>query len=479
MAKYEGRLFINGELVPAVAGETFPLKNPATDEYIADVSIARLEDVDKAVAAAEKAQPAWANTPAHIRARIFRKFADLIHENSTKLQELDSVAMGKPLTAAKSDVEDARNISNYFCGLMELAGGQASTNSADHLNLMIRQPFGVVAAIIPWNFPLNIFCHEIVPACGAGNAMILKSSEKAPLSAPFLAQLALQAGVPPGIVQVISGAGETGALLSSHMKIRKISFTGSTNTGRRVMEAAAKSNLKDVALELGGKSPLVVFADADLAHAAQMLIKSFTFNSGQVCTASTRAYIEKSAAAEFKTLLVDGVTNLKQGPPMQYDIDLGPQADSVQADKISQFLDIGENDGKILVGGKRATDVGTNFIQPTIFTDIQVKSDINMLEVFGPVLVLHEFENEEEVIKRANDTEYGLYASVFSKDIRKALRVARALEAGSVAVNVASPYGAYELPFGGFKGSGIGRQKGSNAVDAWLQEKAIFIQHNW
>ncbi|CAM1503524.1 Fc.00g011150.m01.CDS01 [Cosmosporella sp. VM-42] len=429
MTKYEGRLFINGELVPVISGQTFP--NAATNEVIADVSLAQEEDVDKAVAAAQKAQPVWAATPAYIRARILRKFADLVHKNAERLGELDSVAMGKPMSVAKGDVEEARNITNYFSGLIELADGQAS------------------------------FCHEVSPACGAGNAMILKMSEKAPLSGVLLEQLCLEAGFPPGIVQVVSGAGETGALLSSHMKIRKISFTGSTNAGRSVMQAAAKSNLKDVALELGGKSPLVVFADADLVHAARMAIQSFTFiivvDSGQVCTASTRVYIEKCAAAEFRQLMAEGVKKLKQGPPSEDSTDLGPQADSTRAANISRFLQIRKSDGRVLVGGEPAIGIGANFIQPTIFTGVEDKSDINQLEVFGPVLVLHEFEGEESVTTRGNDSEYRLYASVFSNNINKALRVAKALEAGSVAVNVASPYGAYELPFGGFKASGIGR----------------------
>ncbi|KIW51484.1 hypothetical protein, variant [Exophiala xenobiotica] len=385
--------------------------------------------------------------------------------------------MGKPVALAEGDVEEGRNITNYFSGLIELADGQTSVNSPDHLNMMIRQPYGVVAAIIPWNFPAMLFCHEIAPACGAGNAMILKTSEKAPLSGIFLAQLCLEAGFPPGIVNVISGAGDTGALLSSHMKIRKISFTGSTNAGRAVMQAAAQSNLKDVALELGGKSPLVVFADADLDHAAQMSLRSFTFNSGQTCTASTRLYVEKVVASKFKQLLVDGVKRLAQGPPAQKTTDLGPQADSTQASSISRFLETAKSEGQVLVGGERATDVGDNFIQPTIFTGLKDSSNINQLEVFGPVLVLHEFSDEEEVIQRANDTEYGLYASVFSTNINKALRVARALEAGSVGVNETSPYGAYELPFGGFKASGIGRQKGSDAVRSWTQEKTVYIHH--
>ncbi|KAM0554875.1 hypothetical protein ACHAPJ_006610 [Fusarium lateritium] len=479
MPTYEGRLFVNGELKLAISGETFPLHSPVDNSLIANVSRASQKDVDLAVTAAEKAQPAWAATPAKERARALRKLAELMDENRHKIAELDSVAMGKPMKGALADVDEARDFTFYMAGLAEAVVGQTSTNSPAHVNIVLREPFGVVASIIPWNFPTNIWSHEICPAVGAGNAMILKGSEKAPLSSIFLAQLCHQAGFPPGIVQTVNGAGDTGALLSSHMRIRKISFTGSTNAGRAIMTAAAKSNVKDVGLELGGKSPLVVFADADLEHAARMAAFSFTFNSGQVCTASTRLYIEKSAAQEFKKLLVKAVGEFNLGDPSKEDTDLGPQADAVQSSNVRKFLDIGNKQGKALVGGKAALDIGANYISPTIFTDLGPNSDVNKLEVFGPVLALHEFDGEQEAISCANDTEYGLYATVFSNNLSKALRVARALQAGTVGVNVASPYGAYELPFGGFKSSGIGRQKGNRAVEAWTQEKTVYLQQEW
>ncbi|KIY01115.1 uncharacterized protein Z520_02667 [Fonsecaea multimorphosa CBS 102226] len=476
-SKYEGRLFIGGSLVSGMSGRTFPLKNPATNETIAEITVAEQQDVDKAVEAAAKAQPVWAATPAYQRGRILRKFADLVYQNREKIQKLDSLAMGKPLSSAKGELEEACNITNYFAGLVELADGQTSTNNNEHLNLTIRQPFGVVAAIIPWNFPALLFCHEIVPACGAGNAMILKTSEKAPLSGVFLGQLCHEAGIPPGVVNVISGAGETGALLSSHMQIRRISFTGSTRAGRAVMEAAAKSNIKDVALELGGKSPLIVFADASLDRAVECAVHSFTSNAGQTCTASTRLYVERTVASEFKQMMVDRIKKLNQGPPSATATDVGPQADSAQTAAIARFLEMGKAEGQILVGGKLASEIGDNFVQPTVVTGVGDDSEINREEVFGPVLVLHEFDNEDDVIRRANDSDYGLYASLFTTKINRALRVAKALEAGSVGVNVSSPYGAYELPFGGFKASGIGRQKGSDAVKAWTQEKTVYIHH--
>ncbi|KAK5679653.1 hypothetical protein LTR17_027585 [Elasticomyces elasticus] len=397
-------------------------------------------------------------------------------ENATKLAELDAVCMGKPTSIHRGEVQTACDITNFFAGQVEQAYGQSSLNAPHHINISLRQPYGVVAAIVPWNFPAMIWCHEVPPACGAGNAIILKTSEKSPLSGLFLARLALEAGFPPGIVNVVSGAGATGELLSTHMKIRKISFTGSVRAGRAVMQAAARSNLKSVCLELGGKSPMVVFGDADLESAAKLATTSITYNSGQVCTASSRLYIQKGAAAEFKKIIVARFKALKLGSPTTSGTDLGPQADAGQAKTIAGYLDIGKQDGSILTGGKKSAQ-GDNFIEPTIFTGISDDSRINVEEVFGPVLVLHEFDTEEEVIARANDTDYGLYASVFSSNLDTALRVARALEAGNVGVNCTSPFDSYELPFGGYKSSGVGRSKGANAVLSWLEEKSVYIRH--
>ncbi|KAJ3528856.1 hypothetical protein NM208_g10015 [Fusarium decemcellulare] len=461
MSKYESRFFINGELVSPVQAKTFPLSNPATGDALGDIPIAQKDDINNAVAAAEKAQLEWAKVPARRRSAIVRQFAAIMDKNKHRLSELDAVCMGKPLHGGLEDIQEAVDISNYFAGLVEIAGGETSLNSPDSLCVSMRQPFGVVASIIPWNFPSMIWCHDVIPAAGAGNAVILKTSEKSPLSGVLLAQLAFEAGFPAGVINVVSGPGETGALLSAHMKIRRISFTGSARAGRAIMEAAARSNLKAVSLELGGKSPLIVFDDADLEKTSAAAVASITTNSGQICTASSRV---AWGAFDLET-------------HWQSETQMGPQADRKQADAVASFLEVGGQDGTALVGGKRATDQGENYIQPTIFTNLSDQSKLNVEEIFGPVQVLHEFETEEEAVRRANDTEYGLYASVFTKDINRALRVARALEAGNVGVNTTSPDGAYELPFGGFKGSGIGRQKGSNSVLDWTEVKSVYIKH--
>lgn len=476
MGKYETRHFIDGKFVNGESGKTFDVTNPFDGKVIATVPAASEQDISAAVEAATRAQPAWAALAASRRASVLRRFAVLMAENASKLAELDAVCMGKPVSAHRGEVETACDITNFFAGQVEQAYGQSSLNAPNHLNISLRQPFGVVAAIIPWNFPTMIWCHEVPPACGAGNAIILKTSEKSPLSGLLLSQIAFEAGFPPGIVNVLSGTGSTGELLSSHMKIRRISFTGSVRAGRAVMQAAARSNLKSVSLELGGKSPLIVFADADLESAAELATTSITYNSGQVCTASSRVYVQKGAAGAFKKLLVARFEALKLGSPTSTDTDLGPQADATQARKIARYLEIGKQDGNVLTGGEKS-HIGANYIEPTVFAGIPDDSRINVEEVFGPVLVLHEFDTEEEAVARANDTDYGLYASVFSSNIDTALRVARALDAGNVGVNCTSPFDSYELPFGGYKASGIGRSKGSNAVLSWLEEKSVYIRH--
>ncbi|KAE8401870.1 Aldehyde/histidinol dehydrogenase [Aspergillus pseudonomiae] len=383
-------------------------------------------DIDKAVAAAEKALPGWARLPARKRAAIIRKFAALMDENKHKVSEVCGNSPSQVIDRLLTFSPEAYDITNYFAGLVEIADGETSLNSPDSLNISMRQPFGVVASITPWNFPTMIWCHHVVPASGAGNAVILKTSEKAPLSEVLLAQLAYQAGFPPGIINVVSGPGQTGALLSAHMR-------------RAIMQAAAKSNLKTVSLELGRKSPVLAFDDANLEATAAASVKPITFNSGQVCTASSRLYLVSQL-----------MLNLRLRDARASSTHMGPQADSKQAAAVARYLEAGLQDGQAL-------------------------SELNMEEVFGPVLVLHEFETEEEAVRRAYDTEYGVYASVFTKDVSRALRVVRALEAGR---NCTSPDGTYELPFGGWKASGIRSQKGSSDIFEFTQGKSVYINHS-
>jgi len=315
---------------------------------------------------------------------------------------------------------------------------------------------------------------KVGPAIAAGNTIILKSSEKSPLLSLGLAKVVAAAGFPPGVINIISGAGPTGGYLSAHPVIRKISFTGSTATGRKVQQAAADSNLKVVTLELGGKSPTIVFADADFKNAVETVVLSSLVNVGQVCTANTRVYVEESLAPLFLEHLKGnfaGWTQL-QGDPTNINTVIGTVADALQVKSVTNLIEIGKTEGKLAIGG----NADGAYVHPTIFTDVADNSQINTKEVFGPVMVFHTFKDEAEVIKRANDTEYALYASVFTKDIDRALRVAKQLEAGMVGINTASPTLHYDVPFGGWKQSGYGREMGRTWVESWTQVKTLYIK---
>jgi len=339
--------------------------------------------------------------------------------------------------------------------------------------MTMKTPYGVCAGIVPWNFPTVMFVLKMAPAIAAGNAIIIKTSEKSPLSAPFLANLAKEAGIPDGIVQCLSGMGDTGKILCEHMRVRKISFTGSTRTGRAIAAAAAQSNLKSVTLELGGKSPCLVFDDADIDEAVAGCTFSISVNSGQMCMASSRLYVHEKIYDEFAQKFAKSFGSYKQGDTLDPSTTMGPQADEIQAKAVQSYLDIGNKDGKALIGGNKKEG---NFFEPTVYTDIAEDSRINKEEVFGPVTILHRFSDEKDVVAKANDSEYGLYASVYTQNIDRAMRVAKALEAGTVGVNCTSPSGAADMPFGGFKSSGYGREGGPNALSIWLEEKAVVIK---
>lgn len=474
---YETRLFINGEFVDSVKGEVFTLYNPANGEKVADVQIAGPEDVERAIAAAKTAQEAWAALPGAARAACLYKMADLIEEpeNAKKLKELDAVAMGRPVGVQDFDIIGGAARYRFEASLIQSLVGESSLLTPGHLNLVLRQPFGLTASIIPWNMPLLMFGSKVAPSTAAGNVHILKSSEKSPLAALFLAELTVKAGFPPGVVQVLSGLGATGKLLAEHMEIRKISFTGSTRTGRLIAQAAAMSNLKEVSLELGGKSPTIIFDDADLDKAVAATSYSITWNSGQICIANSRLYVHESIADAFLAKFKVAFSKFKHGDPLDPATTLGPQADKIQGDAVAKYIEIGKADGKLEQGGDRTNG---SFFTPTIFTGIPDDSLINKEEVFGPVVVIHTFTDEKDVIRRANDTSYGLYAAVYTKNLDRAIRVAKALESGHVGINTTSPDTSYELPFGGTKMSGMGRECGIDSLKRWTEEKSVVISHD-
>ncbi|KAM0749240.1 betaine-aldehyde dehydrogenase [Meredithblackwellia eburnea MCA 4105] len=477
VAQYETRLFLNGEFVDSAEKKTFDVRSAASGEILASVQLATSDDIDAAVKHAEAAQPAWADLPASARADCLRKLADLLEAKGDPAKEMDALCMGRPIGQQFVDVFMSARRLRWDAAMVESLAGESIAPNSGTLGVTMRVPYGVTAAIIPWNVPMMMWASKIGPSVAAGNAIILKSSEKSPLGALYLASLTAEAGFPPGIIQVVSGAGETGKLLSEHMKIRKISFTGSTRTGKAIASAAALSNLKEVTMELGGKSPTLIFADADIEKAVAGTAFSVQWNSGQVCIAGTRLYVHEEIFDSFLEKFKAAYGRYTLGDPVQKETTLGPLVDEAQGKQVLSYIDIGLKDGKKILGGERVGEKGY-FVQPTVFVDIPEESRLNKEEVFGPVVIIHKFTEEEEVIKRANNTEFGLYASVFTQDISRALRVAKKLEAGTVGVNGTSPMAVpVEMSFGGMKQSGQGRETGIESVKRWTEEKAVVIMY--
>lgn len=359
--------------------------------------------------------------------------------------------------------------------------GESSLQTPNFVNFTFRQPYGVCAAITPWNAPVTEFFFKVAPAVLAGNTIVAKSSEKAPLTSLLVAKLTQEAGFPRGVVNVLSGTGPNcGAAIASHMEIRKISFTGSARTGRAIKKAALESNLKHVTLELGGKSPLIIFEDADLEKAANAAAVSILYNSGQVCIASTRIYAHSSILKRFCELLVSAVrkqgTNPTDGKdPLLSATVRGPQADKAQFETILKYIRGSRDKGdKILTGGERDGEQGF-YIQPAVILDPEEQSAVMREEIFGPVGCVRSFTTEEEVVRLANDTEYGLYASAFTRDLSRGLRMAKALESGTVGLNCTSPMMTFDMPFGGVKQSGEGRENGQHALDDWTELKTVYV----
>ena len=454
------------------------LFNPKDGSLVAnDVDLAGAEDVDAAVAAAEKAFPAWKKIPAQARQEMMNKFAALIQKHSVELAELSRITLGAPISAiGHRETMMAAEGFKYFAAWIDKFAGESFPQDDGFLKIVRNEPLGVVAGVVPWNGPLTTASNKAAPALATGNCFILKPSEKTPFSALALGPLIIEAGFPPGVFQILSGDGSTGALLSSHMRIRKISFTGSIPTGKRIQEAAAKSNLKRVTLELGGKSPAVVFDDANLENAITWCARALTMNTGQICFAATRVYVQEGVYEKFvegyKKALLKAAENI--GDPEAESTTMGPLVDKAQFDRVSGFIERGKNgQGTLLTGGSRVGSKGY-FIQPTVFTNVDPDAEIIRQEIFGPVSVLNSFKTEEEIIEKCNDTNYGLMAGVFTQDINRALRVASEFDAGMVGVNCVS-LSFKQTPFGGTKESGLGRENGSAALRAYTDQKTVMI----
>ncbi|KAJ5419001.1 uncharacterized protein N7487_002551 [Penicillium crustosum] len=467
--EYETRLFINGEFRSASNSETFLLKSPTTLETVALVSEASVQDTNDAVAAAKAAFPAWSRLSPHDRGAYMLKLADLILESEQDLAYLEAISMGRPVSGYW-DAKAAAKKLQYFATSGWNVQGQTTLNTPGYVNMTVRQPFGVVGVIIPWNVP-------VAPAIAAGNTVVIKSSEKAPLTSAKLASLIQTAGFPPGVINVLSGHGNiSGTTLAHHMDVRLITFTGSGRTGRLIQQASANSNLKNVIFELGGKSPTVIFGDADLERSAKESAHSIQWNSGQVCMANSRVYVHASVADTFISLFKEHFKSVTLGDPTNPHVNHGPQADEAQFNIVKRYIELGKRDGQLILGGDNVTDHKGYFISPTIFTKTPEDSPIMKEEVFGPVVNINVFNTEDEVIQMVNSTEYGLYAAVYTRDVNRAMRFAMSMEAGTVGINCTSPSGAFDLPFGGFKSSGIGREGIHHSVDNYLETKSVLFR---
>ncbi|KAH8817431.1 aldehyde dehydrogenase domain-containing protein [Xylogone sp. PMI_703] len=474
----ETRLFINNEFVPGKAGKTFPLYSPVNDQKVCDIHEALAEDIDIAVQAAQKAFPAWSDLDAFQRAIPMAKLAQLILRDAEELSQLDALAMGKPVELLKKmDVPGCASIFNYYAGCAYHVLGESSLNSANFLNVSVRQPYGVVGLIIPWNVPMLMFAFKVAPATICGNTVVLKASEKAPLSSLKLAALVKEAGFPPGVINIVNGFGSpTGQAIAEHMKIRKIAFTGSVMTGRRIMKMAADSNLKNVTLELGGKSPAIIFEDADITQAARETHYSINHNSGQHCQANSRILVHESIAEEYVTQLKNLMSKVTIGDPFEKSTFQGPQVDQKQLEHILRLIEVGKKDGTLIHGGNRSGVAGA-FVEPTIFMNVPTTSPIYQEEVFGPVVVVNTFKTEEDVLEEANGTDFGLFSSIYTKDFHRAIWVAKRLESGAVGVNCSVPMRALDMPVGGWKQSGVGRELAVHGLNNFTELKTIFLKY--
>ncbi|KAK7052618.1 aldehyde dehydrogenase [Favolaschia claudopus] len=471
-------LFIGGEFRDGGDKTTIDVVNPTTGKVLTSIPEATAKDVDEAVKVAQKAfETVWGlNTSGAARGDLLNKLAQLMEKNADELSAIEAVDNGKTFTWAKNvDISFSIATIKYYAGWADKISGQTIETDEKKLIYTRHEPIGVVGQIIPWNFPLLMFAWKVAPALATGNVIVLKPSEFTPLTALRMCSLIKEAGFPPGVVNVLVGYGQTvGQAISEHMDIQKVAFTGSTLVGRKVMAAAASSNLKNVTLELGGKSPNIIFDDADLEQAVGWAAHGVFWNHGQACCAGSRIYVQEGIYDKFLQLFTEKTKNINVGDPFATGVDQGPQVSQLQYDRIMGYIDSGVKEGATVhVGGKRHGTEGF-FVEPTIFTDTKPDMKIVREEIFGPVGVVIKFKDEEDVLRQANDTVYGLAAAVFSKDINRALETAHKLQAGTAWVNCVNQLHA-NVPFGGFKQSGIGRELGEYALHNYTNVKAVHV----
>ncbi|GJD01556.1 aldehyde dehydrogenase [Colletotrichum higginsianum IMI 349063] len=470
-------LFINNEWVEGVDKQTFEVINPSTEEVITSVHEATEKDVDIAVAAARKAfEGDWRKVAPSQRGVLLNKLAELAEKNTDLLAAVESLDNGKSISMAKGDVAAVVGCLRYYGGWADKIEGKTIDVAHDMFHYTRSEPIGVCAQIIPWNFPLLMLSWKIAPALATGNTIVMKTAEQTPLSALVFANLVKEAGFPPGVFNLINGFGKVaGAALSAHMDVDKIAFTGSTLVGRQIMKAAASSNLKKVTLELGGKSPNIVFNDADIEQAISWVNFGIYYNHGQCCCAGTRIFVQEGIYDKFLAAFKKRAEQNKVGDPFHPETFQGPQVSQLQFDRIMGYIQAGKEEGATLeTGGERHGDKGY-FIQPTIFSNVRPDMKIMQEEIFGPVCAISKFKDEDEVIKLGNDTTYGLAAAVHTTNLNTAIRVSNAIKAGTVWVNCYNML-SYQVPFGGFKESGIGRELGEAALANYTQNKSVAIR---
>jgi len=477
LATVPKHLLIGGSWLPALSGRTFATIDPTTETELAQVSEGAAGDVDLAVAAARRAfeNRSWSAISPYERARLLLKIADLIEQNAERLASLDALDNGMIIGNARAFVYGAAACFRYYAGWTTKIHGQTNPSTPDVFNYTVREPLGVCALIIPWNVPVSAAAMKIAPALACGNTVILKPAEQTPLSALALGQIILDAGLPPGVVNIITGFGETaGAALANHPKIDKVAFTGSTEVGKKILQASV-GTLKRVTLELGGKSPNVIFPDADMPAAIAATMNGFCQMAGQMCIASSRIFVHESVHDEFVAKLAERVETLRIGDPFAPETAMGPLVSQEQLDRVSSYFEIGARDRAVLrSGGKRIARTGY-FVKPTIYTGVQNDMRIAREEIFGPVAAVLSFRDEEDAILQGNDTDFGLAAAVWTRDFGRAVRVAHSLKAGTVWINTYL-MSSLMSPFGGYKQSGIGREFGEASLDAYTQIKSVFAQ---
>jgi aldehyde dehydrogenase (NAD+) len=476
------KLLINNEWRSSSSGGTMEVINPATEEVVASVAAADAADVDAAVAAARAAlNGPWGQMSARERGRLVRKLADRLLERLDEVARLETLHNGKPISESRQiEIPAAAECFEYFAGWADKVMGETIPVKGSYLTYTLREPIGVVAAIVPWNFPLLLAAWKVAPALACGNTIIIKPASQTPLTALALGEIAVEVGLPPGVLNVITGPGsKVGQAIVEHPGIDKIAFTGDTSTGKSIMRSAAET-LKKITLELGGKSPNIVLPDADLEAAIRGVTIGIFYGKGEVCAAGSRLLVDRSIKSEFIDKLAARVKKMAIGDPMDPKTRFGAVSSKKQLETVLRYIESGKKEGATLVAGGERADIGTGkgyFVQPTVFADVTPEMTISREEIFGPVLASIEYADLDEAIAKANDTQYGLAAGIWTRDIKKAHYVARKLQAGTVWINT---YNVYDTaaPFGGYKQSGFGREMSAHALEHYTQVKSVWVDLN-